>query len=174
MEITMASGVEILTVRQARASLPTLVKRAEQQHEEIHLGAQGEDQVTLIASADLRELKALAQIGQQALAGRLPASDPWAGVKRALAEGHLSAAGTFARAYQTQADERETRSWAEMAASGNADNREPEFRRRFIEEAQGASAVAHRVRQDANRDGTQGATSRVATSGASHAARRPA
>lgn len=170
----MASGVEILTVRQARASLPTLVKRAEQQHQEIHLGAQGEDQVTLIASVDLRELKALAQIGQQALAGRLPAGDPWAGVKRALAEGQLSATGTFARAYQTQVDERETRSWADMAASGNAGNHEPEFRRRFIEEAPDASAVTHDVHDAAIRDVTHGATRRVATAGARRAARQPA
>jgi hypothetical protein len=125
----------ILTMRQARSALPDLVKRAELHREEIRLGGRGEDRVTLIASDALRELKVLAQIGQQALAGHLPvASDPWAGIKRAVAEGRLSADGTFARAYQLQVVERETRSWAEMSASGMADTTEPEFRRRFVEE----------------------------------------
>ncbi len=133
MDITTSSGVEILTVRQARANLPSLVKRAEQYREEIHVGAQGEDQVTLIASAELRELKALAQIGQEALAGRYPTTDPWASVKRALADGQLSSSGTFARAYHAQAEEREIRSWVEVATSGKAGNVEPEFRRPFVE-----------------------------------------
>ena len=135
MSSTFAGGVEILNVTQARTQLPVLLKQVEQQHAEIHVGANGKDQVTLIASADLRELKVLAQIGQQALAGRLPAGDPWAGVKQALAEGQLSASSVFARAYQTQSEERESRSWSEMAASGNAGNREPAFRRRFVEDA---------------------------------------
>ena len=135
MGTTVVGGFEILNVTQARTQLPGLLKQVEQQHAEIHVGANGKDQVTLIASADLRDLKALAHVGQQALAGRLPTGDPWAGVKQALAEGRLSASGAFARAFQARSEERESRSWGEMAASGNADIREPAFRRRFAEDA---------------------------------------
>ncbi len=135
MGTTVAGGFEILNVTQARIQFPVLLKQVEQQHAEIHVGANGKDQVTLIASAALRELKALAQIGQQALAGQPVAGDPWAGVKQALADGQLSASGVFARAYQAQSEERESIDWGEMAASGNAGNRAPAFRRRFVEDA---------------------------------------
>ena len=134
MSPTTANRPGILTVREARSTLPSLVKRAELQREEIRLGGRGADQVTLIASVALRELKALAQIGQQALAGRLPVIDPWAAIQGAVADGRLAADGNFARAYHARADEREARSLAEMAASGMADTTAPEFRRRFTEE----------------------------------------
>jgi antitoxin (DNA-binding transcriptional repressor) of toxin-antitoxin stability system len=93
-----------LGIREARNTLPSLIRRAAEGDEEIQLGPRGTDEVTLVAThkyqrmsheldhlrteiAQLREQ--LAQMSQRAdrLAG---SGQPFAGLQRALESGRLS------------------------------------------------------------------------------------
>lgn len=91
-----------LGIREARNSLPSLIKRAAEDNEEIQLGARGADEVTLVATRkyqrmsheidDLRTeiatLKArLAQMVEWG--GGIDTSHPFAGLQHALDSGRL-------------------------------------------------------------------------------------
>jgi PHD/YefM family antitoxin component YafN of YafNO toxin-antitoxin module len=90
-------------IREARNSLPTLIKRAANDNEDIQLGSRGADEVTLVATGKYermqRELDRLRSKVKQ-LNARLdslsgdgePAVEekPFAGLQRALEEGRLS------------------------------------------------------------------------------------
>jgi prevent-host-death family protein len=91
-------------IREARNTLPTLVKRAAQNEEDIQLGSRGTDEVTLVSTDKYermqRELARLrsrvkqlnAQIVSAAPGQASPADQPrpFAGLQRALEEGRLS------------------------------------------------------------------------------------
>lgn len=91
-------------IREARQNLPTLIKRAAQNDEDIQLGARGADEVTLVSTGKYermrRELAHLEGVIER-LTARLDAASatadrladevqPFAGLQRALEEGRLS------------------------------------------------------------------------------------
>lgn len=92
-----------LGIREARNTLPSLIKRAAEEDEDIQLGARGADEVTLVATRkyqrmsheldDLRTeiatLKArLAQMAERG--GEIGTSHPFAGLQHALDSGRLT------------------------------------------------------------------------------------
>ena len=91
-------------IREARQNLPTLIKRAAQNDEDIQLGSRGADEVTLVSTGKYermrRELDHLQGVIER-LTARLDAASatadrlagevqPFAGLQRALEEGRLS------------------------------------------------------------------------------------
>jgi prevent-host-death family protein len=91
-------------IREARQNLPTLVKRAAQEEEDIQLGSRGADAVTLVSTGKYermrQELDRLQGVIER-LTARLEAASaradqlagaepPFAGLQRALEEGRLS------------------------------------------------------------------------------------
>lgn len=90
-----------LGIREARNTLPSLIKRASEENEEIQLGARGADEVTLVATSkyqrmsheldDLRTeiatLKARLQMAERG--AEIDTSHPFAGLQHALDSGRL-------------------------------------------------------------------------------------
>jgi len=127
--------VKVLNIRDARRRLPELVKTASGGAEEIHVGAHGQDEATLIASSRLRALRSeLVELRRRlaAVQGR-PISDalrPFAELEDALAEGRIGTplrpdARRFLPGLRTVSET----TWEEMAERGNAGQVEPTFRR---------------------------------------------
>jgi PHD/YefM family antitoxin component YafN of YafNO toxin-antitoxin module len=96
-----------LGIREARNNLPSLIRRATEQEEEIQLGSRGADEVTLVATRKYRRMQEevsrlmaevdtlrdrLAQVSAEgaAVAGRERA---FAGLQRALESGQLRTGG---------------------------------------------------------------------------------
>jgi PHD/YefM family antitoxin component YafN of YafNO toxin-antitoxin module len=90
-----------LGIREARNSLPSLIKRAAEEDEEIQLGARGADEVTLVATRkyqrmshelnDLRtEIATLKARLAQMAGGRIDTSHPFSGLQHALDSGRLT------------------------------------------------------------------------------------
>lgn len=90
-------------IREARNALPSLIRRAAEEDEEIQLGARGADEVTLVATrkyrrmsheldelrTELATLKArLAQMAERE--GEIDTSHPFAGLQHALDSGRLT------------------------------------------------------------------------------------
>lgn len=131
-------GARALSHVEFRENLPALARKALHEREEVHFGNRGRDELALIASDSLAELKRLAQL---AVAHGLTTevqvpNDPWAGLKGALRAGRLPAGSApLSRRLPEHFDaEREeegvTRvSWDEMARRGNASPRTSEFTR---------------------------------------------
>ena len=121
-----------MTISEGRKQLPSLIKRVEGTHDEVHLGAYGRDMVTLISSSALRVLKELAALAFAPAAVQAAQGSAWSGLQRRLAEGRLVSSGTFARGGNAGAgiDDHETRTWAEMVSAGSApETEQPAFRR---------------------------------------------
>jgi PHD/YefM family antitoxin component YafN of YafNO toxin-antitoxin module len=133
-----------LGIREARNTLPSLIKRAAEEDEEIQLGARGADEVTLIATrkyhrmsheldhlrAEIASLKErLAQMSDQIdrVAGT---NQAFAGLQRALESGKLSVGAPAPRLRRYIADYQETSvvSREERIRSGSGTT-EPQHRR---------------------------------------------
>jgi len=92
-----------LGIREARNTLPSLIKRAAEEDEEIQFGARGADEVTLVGthkyqrmSHELEDLRAEIAILKERLAQLADRGDPvagstqpFAGLQRALESGRL-------------------------------------------------------------------------------------
>lgn len=100
-----------LGIREARNTLPSLIKRAAEEDEEIQLGARGTDEVTLVAtrkyqrmSHELDHLRTEVAHLKEQLAQMSDRADrvsgggqPFAGLQRALETGRLSVGGSGPR-----------------------------------------------------------------------------
>ena len=132
-------------IREARNSLPSLIKRATQDNEEIQLGSRGADEVTLVASRTYRRMRRdLDRLRNEiaSLSARLTeaseradaaagAAEPYAGLQRALEAGRLDlrpASSARIRRYMPdyQASGETTR---EERIRIGSHSPEPEFRR---------------------------------------------
>jgi prevent-host-death family protein len=106
MSIDVHMGGEmVIGIREARETLPTLIKRAAYAGEEIRVGARGVDEVVLISTRrytqmrqTLEQLKEeLADLRAQVAAmsrGEAELAQPFAGLQRALEAGELRVSGT--------------------------------------------------------------------------------
>lgn len=132
-----------LGIREARNTLPSLIRRAAQEDEEIQLGARGADEVTLVATRkyqrmsheldDLRtEIATLkARLARMAERGDgMDASQPFSGLQHALDSGRLKVGTPEARVRRYIPDYQQTsvvgREERIRSGSGSA---EPQHRR---------------------------------------------
>lgn len=134
-----------LGIREARTNLPSLIKRAAEEDEEIQLGARGSDEVTLVATRkyqrmnrELDHLRAEIETLRERLAQISDRTDraagdgqPFAGLQRALENGRLKV-GTLS-ASRTR---RYIADYADASAVGRddrirfgSDTAQPEYRR---------------------------------------------
>lgn len=132
-------------IREARNNLPSLVKRAAEEEEEIRLGARGADEVTLVASRkydrmhrELDRLRREIATLTERLANLSDATDrlagegqPFAGLQRALENGRLSIGSASApRAHRYIPDYTDIISTnREARVRFGRDTAEPQFRR---------------------------------------------
>jgi hypothetical protein len=134
-----------LGIREARNTLPSLIKRAAEEDEEIQLGARGADEVTLVAtrkyrrmSRELDQLRTeLAQVTERLvqMSDRVDrvagAGQPFSGLQRALDSGRLSLGTTPAvRARQFITDYAHSGGLSrEVRVRFGSDTDEPQYRR---------------------------------------------
>lgn len=132
-------------IREARNNLPSLIKRAAEEEEEIRVGARGADEVTLVASRkydrmhrELTRLRSELAALTERLASLSDKTDrlagegqPFAGLQRALENGRLSAGRASApRARQYIPDYIATGSTdREARVRFGANTTEPQYRR---------------------------------------------
>jgi|GEM_PF-2443654 len=92
-------------IREARETLPTLIKRAAYAGEEIRVGARGADEVVLVSTRKYAQLRRKLKRLREELAdlraevAAMPRNEsqldpPFAGLQRALDEGRLRVSGT--------------------------------------------------------------------------------
>lgn len=128
-----------LSHSEVREQLSELSQRIVHEGEEVHYGHRRRDEITMIASDRLAEIKRLAQravaMEVGAVTGRR--SDPWAGLKQAVRRGALpSASASAARRLppgfdpEAQGDETTELTWDEMVRRGAAAAPRTEFVRR--------------------------------------------
>jgi hypothetical protein len=80
---TMSQTLSQSEVRNQFAEVTQALRR--RQYTEVHFGKRGKDEITMLPSDDLRELKRLAQKGAATeAAARAESADPWADMKTAL------------------------------------------------------------------------------------------
>lgn len=133
-----------LGIREARNTLPSLIKRAADEEEEIQLGARGADEVTLVAtrkyqrmSRELDDLRAeneqlRERLGQASDDARVTSTGrPYAGLQRALDQGQFTLASASAprlRRYYPDYTHSGTASREDRIRFGS-ETAQPEYRR---------------------------------------------
>lgn len=131
-------NTKTLSRAQVRDQFAEVTNRVVRDREEVHFGMRGEDEITMIATPVLRELKRLAQKGaaaeaEAARSGATP--DPWAGLKQMVRErAGVEPAPPLGRrlpaGFDPDAVEVGAPAWDEMARRGAQAWAEMEFVRR--------------------------------------------
>lgn len=132
------------TIREARKDLSNLVREARESGREVQIGRRGEDEVTIIASSELKRLRAefrkfrtMFRITRRSpgepaggTEAPLPTPPPYAGLTAALRSGELKpSSGPVMRRRIPNLRTESSLSFEEQARIGRLGNREPRFRR---------------------------------------------
>lgn len=134
-----------LGIREARNTLPSLIRRASEDEEEIQLGSRGADEVTLVATSKYRrmreevdrlkaEVEALRDQLEQVIAeasGAAGEGRPFAGLQRALEAGQLRTGGEAGPRIRQYIDDYIAVSVVDRAArvQFGSDTAQPKYRR---------------------------------------------
>jgi prevent-host-death family protein len=129
------AGTMGLGIREARQTLPTLVKRVAYAGEEVAIGSHGRDEVTLIGTAELRRLRSELAAAQRTLRGAAVAGEgegrPFQGLQAALEAGALRASPSASRPRRriTRLVTESVLNREEQARLGARGDHEPRYRR---------------------------------------------